>query len=314
MLAVTRLLRRAVEASRELSLATAHLVVPGDYPIALMNRAESAIALVGEGDATLPLQALSKGVYALGAPLRRCPEAQREFELLSGGLVLSDVLQASSIGARCAFSRAAAHIDASLSFTGAWQGHARVRTGIVSPNDASSTDAVHSSALFSACRGVDPGGRRLAASQGRTSCAKVITLIADLHSDTLYAAEEGAEDMEQERSITYNERNIKVTLKGDAPFKSSGPLVTFVGPAAQHQRHTCAHVQDALSHALRVPGGALDAEPAQQLPLHLRELYLAAVPEGERLQSAALDKALQEARAIVLPACSDSAVASVSSQ
>ena len=98
--ALVQLLRRGTSAAAELSLATSHLVAPGPYPATLAARADAAITRLGEGDATLPLQALAKGVYALGALLRRCPEAQIEFERLGGGGVLGDVLQTAVTGAR----------------------------------------------------------------------------------------------------------------------------------------------------------------------------------------------------------------------
>lgn len=100
--ALVQLLRRGTSAAAELSLATSHLVAPGPYPATLAARADAAISRLGEGDATLPLQALAKGVYALGALLRRCPEAQSEFDRLGGGGVLGDVLQTAVTGARLA--------------------------------------------------------------------------------------------------------------------------------------------------------------------------------------------------------------------
>lgn len=96
---LTQLLRRGVAAAEELGRETAHLAAPGPYPAALETRAAAAVVRVGEGDAALPLQALSKGVYALGALLRRCPEAQLEFERLGGGALIGDVVQASVVGA-----------------------------------------------------------------------------------------------------------------------------------------------------------------------------------------------------------------------
>jgi hypothetical protein len=64
----------------------------------LLQRARNAADKTQDTSTLLPLQTLSKGVYALGSLLRKCAEAQAEFIATGGDELVNSLLTTAHSG------------------------------------------------------------------------------------------------------------------------------------------------------------------------------------------------------------------------